>query len=83
MVIKKCKSFENEGNDCWIKRSFTLVEDMGTMYLIYHYSVSGWSETDEMNTYMISDMDSLKSIISNICYPEELEELLKEWDLFE
>lgn len=83
MEILKTKSFESEGNDCWIKRSFSLVKSMGSTYLIYHYKVSGWSETDEMETYNILDMDSLESIVEDKLNQSECDELLSEWGIKE
>ncbi len=55
MEIKATKDFSNEGNDCWINKSASLVDSFGALYIIIHTKVSGWTTVDEVDVLSVSE----------------------------
>lgn len=81
MEILKTISFENEGNDCWIKKSFTLVSDFGERYLIYHRNVSGWCGDDDFSTIKIDENFDFKKFFESELDSADCYSVMRNWDL--
>jgi hypothetical protein len=48
------------GNDCYIRESYSLVEQFGIYAVIRFYKVSGWSDHEEVNV-IISTSDKAEA----------------------
>jgi len=79
MDILNTISFENEGNDSWIKKSFTIINDLGKKYLIYHKSVSGWSNYDEFRTLEIDNDFDFKKFFESELDSADCYRVMRDW----
>lgn len=60
MNVISTTEVSREGNDCYIRESYSLVEQFGLYAVIKFYKVTGWSDCEEV-TILITTSDKTEA----------------------